>query len=227
MQFHRNSLRGSSFEREALSFCKWQHCRKGKLIEKINFFIRVKSERLERNNMNQALKYCRVRKVKNPNRAHLDDAGIDFYVPEDLTLDVMKEKIAVTGCDIAMSIGDDGLVKSFKLKPNESVLIPSGIKVKVPEGYMLQYTNKSGIASKRGLLVGSNVVDCGYMGECHINLHNVSKFEQTINAGDKIVQGILIPVGLGECLEAKDEADLFGSEKSSRLDGGFGSTGTK
>lgn len=176
--------------------------------------------------MNQALKYCRVRKVKNPNRAHPLDAGIDFYVPEDLTAGTMKEKINVTGCDIAIDFGSDGFVKSFKLKPNESVLIPSGIKMNVPEGYMLQYTNKSGIASKRGLLVGACIVDSGYMGECHIDLHNVSKYEQTINAGDKIVQGILIPIALGQCNEVENEDSLFDSS-SSRGSGGFGSSGTK
>ena len=175
--------------------------------------------------MNQTLKYCRVRKVKNPNRAHPFDAGIDFYVPEDLTADTMKEK-NVSGCAIAIEFGSDGFIKSFKLKPNESVLIPSGIKVNVPEGYMLQYANKSGIASKKGLLVGACIVDSGYMGECHIDLHNVSNREQIVNAGDKIVQGILIPVALGECNEVENEDSLFDSS-SSRGSGGFGSSGTK
>ena len=175
--------------------------------------------------MNQTLKYCRVRKVKNPDRAHPFDAGIDFYVPEDLTADTMKEK-NVSGCDIAIKFGSNGFVKSFKLKPNESVLIPSGIKVNVPEGYMLQYANKSGIASKKGLLVGACIVDSGYMGECHIDLHNVSNREQIVNAGDKIVQGILIPVALGECNEVENEDSLFDSS-SSRGSGGFGSSGTK
>lgn len=175
--------------------------------------------------MNQTLKYCRVRKVKNPNRAHPFDAGIDFYVPEDLTTDTMKEK-NVSGCNIAIEFGSDGFIKSFKLKPNESVLIPSGIKVNVPEGYMLQYANKSGIASKKGLLVGACIVDSGYMGECHIDLHNVSNREQIVNAGDKIVQGILIPVALGECNEVENEDSLFDSS-SSRGSGGFGSSGTK
>lgn len=175
----------------------------------------------------ETLKYCKVRDVKSPCRAHEFDAGIDFFVPNDLTLDEMREKFKITGCDIETEIDDNGHIKCFKLKSNESVLIPSGIKVKVPNGYMLQYHNKSGIASKRGLLVGANTVDIGYEGICHINLHNVSKFTQIVSAGDKIVQGIMVKIGFHQPKEVKDEHELYGDETSARSSGGFGSTGTK
>ena len=84
----------------------------------------------------QTMKYTKVRKVKSPTRAHLTDAGIDFFVPEDLTPEVIDEKVAMTGSSIIASV-KDGFVESISLEPNESVLIPSGIKVKVPDGYML------------------------------------------------------------------------------------------
>ena len=176
----------------------------------------------------ETLKYCKVRKVKTPTRAHATDAGIDFFVPEDLTAEVMAKKCETTGCDVEMELAEDGkTVKCFILKPNESILIPSGIKMKVPEGYMLQYNNKSGVASKRGLLVGASVVDCGYMGECHINLHNISKTTQIISAGDKIVQGILVPVGNHMPEEMKGEHELYGDSESERSINGFGSTGSR
>lgn len=174
------------------------------------------------------LKYCKIRKVKSPTRAHSTDAGIDFFVPEDLTVDVMKTKCDVTGCEIKMELNEDeNTIKQFILKPNESILIPSGIKMKVPEGYMLQYSNKSGVASKKGLLVGASIVDVGYEGECHINLHNVSSFNQIISAGDKIVQGILVPVGFHMPEELKDEHELYGDSSSERGEKGFGSSGTR
>lgn len=174
------------------------------------------------------LKYCKTRKVKSPSRAHSTDAGIDFFVPEDLTAEVMSKKCEITGCNVDMELDEDGkTVKCFILKPNESILIPSGIKMKVPDGYMLQYNNKSGVASKRGLLVGASVVDVGYEGECHINLHNVSKFNQVIAAGDKIVQGILVPAGFHMPEEVEDEKHLYGDSSSARGEGGFGSSGTK
>lgn len=175
----------------------------------------------------ETLRYCKTREVKSPVRAHSNDAGIDFFVPTDLTPEVMQEKFKTTGCEVETELNDDGTVKCFKLKPNESVLIPSGIKVQVPSGYMLQYHNKSGIASKRGLIVGANTVDIGYTGECHLDLHNVSSKVQTISAGDKIAQGIMVKIGFHVPEEAKDENDLYGDEQSERGSGGFGSSGTK
>lgn len=175
----------------------------------------------------EKLQYCKVREVKSPCRAHATDAGIDFFVPSNLTMDVMKEKFKVTGCEVETELNDDGTIKYFILKPNESILIPSGIKVKVPEGYMLQYHNKSGIASKRGLLVGANTVDIGYEGEAHINLHNVSKYNQMISAGDKIVQGIMVKIGFHEPEEVENEEVLYKDSNSDRGTGGFGSSGEK
>ena len=113
------------------------------------------------------------------------------------------------------------------LDPHQSVLIPSGIKVKVPDGYMLQFNNKSGIASKKGLIVGASVVDVGYEGECHLDLHNVSGRSQTISAGDKIAQGILVPVSFAMPEEISTVEELYAGSTSERGEGGFGSSGTK
>ena len=134
----------------------------------------------------EELQYCKVRNVKSPCRAHLEDAGIDFFVPENITESELREKCNVTGDQIDLIV-ENGNVKTIILQPGQSVLIPSGIKVNVPNGYALIYTNKSGIAAKKHLLVGSNVVDIGYSGECHINVHNVGTKTAEINAGDKLV----------------------------------------
>ena len=175
----------------------------------------------------ETLKYCKVREVKSPCRAHEFDAGIDFFVPTSLRMDDMKPKFETSKSYPLTTFNSDGTIKDFTLKPGQSVLIPSGIKVRVPEGYMLQYTNKSGIASKRGLLVGANVVDIGYEGECHINVYNVSDHDTIISAGDKIVQGILVRIGFNVPVEVENEEALYGNSKSERGSGGFGSSGTK
>lgn len=175
----------------------------------------------------ETLKYCKVREVKSPNRAHPEDAGIDFYVPTTIDVDTFNEKCKLTGDAPEYKLDDNGNVIEITIHPGESVLLPSGIKVNVPSGYMLQFTNKSGVASKKHLIVGANTVDVGYSGECHINLHNVSNVNQTICAGDKIVQGILIPVAFNMPEEMKDEHELYGDVKSDRGSGGFGSSGTK
>lgn len=171
------------------------------------------------------LKFCKVRKVKSPNRAHPFDAGIDFFVPEDIDVNTFASKCDVTGCHPNYDLDDHGNIKSIHLKSSESVLMPSGIKVDVPENFMLQFVNKSGISSKKHLIVGASVVDTGYQGECHINLHNVGSETVTLTAGDKIVQGILIPVVCAIPEEFENEKSLYEGVESARNTGGFGSTG--
>lgn len=173
----------------------------------------------------ETLKYCKVRNVKNPNRAHDGDAGIDFYMPYDLDSDILADKGKVTNCiNINFSLNDNYCIDTITLQPKESILIPSGIKVNVPYGYALVFMNKSGIAAKKHLYVGSSVVDYGYEGECHIHLTNVGHEAVTINAGDKIVQGVLLPISTVMPEEVPSEKELF-TENSSRGSGGFGSTG--
>ena len=145
------------------------------------------------------MKFTKIRDVKSPTRANSTDAGIDFFIPNELELSY--------------------------LKPGASILIPSGIKVNCPEGYALIAFNKSGVATKKGLHVGACVVDCGYQGELHLNLTNVSAEDQSIYPGDKIVQFVLLPLG-DSTVELVEENNLYESV-SDRGEGGFGSSGTK
>ena len=102
------------------------------------------------------LKFCKVRAVKSPVRAHPEDAGIDFFVPEDLKKDEFLTKCDVTKQYVRVNCDGD-VVKEIVLAPGQSVLIPSGIHVKVPTGHALIYMNKSGVASKKHLHVGACV----------------------------------------------------------------------
>jgi len=145
------------------------------------------------------MRISRIRDVKIPTRANSTDAGIDFFVPED------QQKI--------------------KLFPGNSCLIPSGVKVNVPEGFALVAFNKSGVAVKKQLYAGACVVDCGYQGEVHINLTNVGSEEQYINPGDKIIQFVLLPLGDPYVEEVTEE--MLYESISDRGAGGFGSSGTK
>ena len=83
------------------------------------------------------LKVFKVREsAKLPVRAHATDAGADiFYCPEEN--------------------------ESLFVYESESELIPTGLKIGVPPGYMLEIKNKSGVAFKRSLVVGACVVDSG------------------------------------------------------------------
>ena len=145
------------------------------------------------------MKFSKIRNVKSPNRANDIDAGIDLFVPEDQ--------------------------QPLTLKPQESCVIPSGVKFNVPEGHALVAFNKSGVAVNKKLQVGACVIDCGYQGEVHINLTNVGLIDQHINPGDKIVQVVLLLLGDPALHEVKE--DILYSSVSSRGDGKFGSTGVK
>ena len=149
------------------------------------------------------VKMSKTRDTTMPTRANSGaDAGIDFYVPADFP--------------------------PTSIAPGQSVKIPAGIKVEVPAGYALIFFNKSGIASKKSLIVGACVIDHGYSGEVHINMINVGEFNQFVDPGDKIVQGILVPVITFETLEVPEE-ELYRDihVAGNRGAGGFGSTGEK
>ena len=149
------------------------------------------------------LKVFRLRHTaKLPKRAHDGDAGMDFYF--------CRKK---------------GAAKSIPVYPGETVLFPTGIKAEVPKGYMLEIKNKSSVAAKKQLLVGACVVDSGYDGEIFINLHNVGKQTHWFSDGDKVAQGVLIPVNLCEVVEV-DLADEL-NKNSTRGDGALGSTGSR
>ena len=134
--------------------------------------------------------------AKPPRREHNNDAGADiFYCPHD------NEPVIIL--------------------PQQTAVLETGIRVEVPRGYMLEVKNKSGIASKKSLVVGACVIDCGYDGQVFVNLHNIGLSEQLIKPGDKLAQLVLIPIET--CGFVVTDAKL--NDSSSRGEGGFGSTG--
>jgi dUTP pyrophosphatase len=83
------------------------------------------------------------------------------------------------------------------------------------------------MAAKRHLIVGACVVDAGYDGEVFVNLHNIGTETQTIAPGDKIAQGVVIPVVPVRFVQAGD-SDIYGWYPitiSDRGTGALGSTG--
>ena len=151
------------------------------------------------------LKVARLREdAKLPHRVYPTDAGMDlFYCPNGDRIHIIR---------------DEGRA----IEPRESVLLPTGIRVEVPYGYMLEVKNKSGVATKRQLVVGACVVDPGYEGALYVNLHNLGLSTQYIKPGTKIAQAVLVPIS--HC--GVEEVTLEDFDKQSqRGSGGFGSTG--
>lgn len=122
---------------------------------------------------------------------------------------------------------DTTVISRIKILPQGRILIPSGIHVKLPENVFLKFDNKSGIASKRGLVVGAAVVDSDYQGEVHLNLINTYSLPVVVNAGEKIVQALpLFQPKMNEVVEEESVEELYKDTKSERGTGGFGSSGT-
>jgi dUTP pyrophosphatase len=117
-------------------------------------------------------------------------------------------------------------VNKITILPGGKILIPSGIHVNLPNEVMLVAENKSGIAAKRGLIKGAQVIDVDYQGEIHINLINPTKFPVTIKPGEKIVQFVpyFQPI-MTDAEEFDSKESLYAGTKSVRGEGGFGSSG--
>lgn len=144
--------------------------------------------------------YNKIRDVKDPVRAYSTDAGIDLFIPNDF--------------------------KSITLKIGDNVLIPSGIRFKLPDNTAGVFFNKSSIA-KKGLIVGAQLVDSGYNGEVHIHLVKVTGEPVTINPGDKVAQMAVIPVLYSQLVQYNNEQYELTTKDLERKDKGFGSTGDK
>ena len=107
------------------------------------------------------------------------------------------------------------------IKPNESVLIHTGIAVAIPVGYVGLVYARSGIACKRGLAPSNKVgvIDADYRGEIMVSLHNHGTTEQTIDPDERIAQMVITP--FIHC-EYEETDSLDDTERGA---GGFGSTG--
>lgn len=134
--------------------------------------------------------------IKIPARATAGSAGYDFYS----TLD-------------------------FELKPGETIKIPTGIRAKMEEGWVLMIFPRSGLGFKYRLQLNNTVgiIDSDYIGsdnEGHIfiKITNDSNEGKTLNVkrGDGFAQGIFLPFGITES-----------DNVSEKRNGGFGSTSAK
>jgi dUTP pyrophosphatase len=110
------------------------------------------------------------------------------------------------------------------LPPFGRALIPTGIKLSIPEEYEIQVRPKSGLAINMGLTVLNTpgTVDSGYVGEIQVIVFNTNNHSVTISKGMKVAQAVLCPVVNGKYVEF-ELVDKVGDKD--RGDKGFGSTG--
>ena len=109
------------------------------------------------------------------------------------------------------------------IEPGAIALVPTGLVIAVPDGHFLAIFARSSTPRRRGLMVanGVGVIDADYCGEhdeIKVQVINVTQAPVTVVKGDRIAQGLLIPVTRAEWQEA-DGPLRDGSR------GGFGATG--
>lgn len=111
----------------------------------------------------------------------------------------------------------------FTLAPGERQLVPTGIAIALPDGYVALVHPRSGLAIKAGItLVNSpGTIDAGYRGEISCILINHDRSESiSFKKGDRIAQLVIQKV------ERADFIELLELPGSGRGSGGFGSTGS-
>ncbi len=121
------------------------------------------------------------------------------------------------GMDLFADIDTDLVINQ-----QQSLLVPTGLAVAIPEGFEAQIRPRSGLALKHGLTIPNapGTIDSDYRGEVQIILLNLGDQPYVIKRGERIAQMVVAPVIQAE-LELVEE--LPSSERGS---GGFGHSGT-
>ena len=163
--------------------------------------------------------------VKNPER-ELGNAGIDFFIPNksEAFIAAFNEKNSPDNATLSI----DGNENIIKIMPHGRVNIPSGVRSYISSNVALEAQNKSGIATKLGLVYGASTVDASYQGIIHISLINTTNKVIELPLGMKVVQFLprLIDTSAIEIYDNISFEDFYNNfEFSNRGEGAFGSTG--
>ena len=124
-----------------------------------------------------------------PEKAHEADAGFDLRTPSKVIIPAKSSRI-----------------------------IPTGVHVEIPRGYVGFLKSKSGLNVKDGIL-SEGVIDSGYTGSIVAKLYNNSNKEKVFEKGDKITRLVILPIPDVEMVEVDSLED---TERGSN---GFGSSG--
>lgn len=133
--------------------------------------------------------------AKFPEYVYPSDSGFDLYSTEDL-----------------------------EIEPFGRILVPTGIKLSIPDEFEIQVRSKSGLAINHGLMVlnSPGTVDSGYNGEIKVILFNTNNNHVRIPKGMKVAQAVLCPVVNGKYVNLIEVDKVTDGDRGNN---GFGSTG--
>ena len=129
-----------------------------------------------------------------PAPSHPGDAGVDLHARADTTLNA-----------------------------GEWEMVPTGVAVAIPEGFVGLVAPRSGLAARHGVGVvnGPGVVDSGYRGELRVLLINHGPDPIELERGERVAQLLVVPVARQDFVEVDELPE------TDRGPGGFGSTGRR
>ena len=119
------------------------------------------------------------------------------------------------GADIYALLDDE-----INIKPDETVVIPTGLAMAIPKGYVGLIYARSSLGTKKGLAPANKVgvIDADYRGEIKVVLYNQSNKVQTIAPNERIAQIVITPFLQANFNEVEE------LDETERGQGGFGST---
>ena len=146
----------------------------------------------------------------------LDDADPSIALPQ-------YETAGSAGADIRANFAADLRDSGLTLAPGGRALIPTGVRIEIPNGYEVQVRPRSGLALKHGITIPNapGTIDSDYRGPLGVILMNLGTEPFNIAHGDRIAQMVIAPVVQAAFEVSADLSD------TARGAGGFGSTGKR
>jgi len=149
---------------------------------------------------------------------------LGVYIVYDAEKDVklpLSADDGASGVDLHAYLPDGVII----LLPNTSKLIPTGLRVAIPEGYELQIRPRSGLALNHNITVlnSPGTIDSSYRGEIKVILMNHGQGTFQISNNMRIAQAVCAPVC--KILWQNISLNEFDELKTDRGSGGFGSSG--
>lgn len=133
---------------------------------------------------------CNVSGTPLPGYAHPGDAGADLCASTDVVIPARGR-----------------------------LLVPTGLRIALPQGHVGLIWPRSGLAVKQGIDTGAGVIDSQYRGEIKILLFNHTDQDFAVKKGDRIAQLLI------QKIQQVDFIPVDNLDDTSRGDQGFGSTG--
>lgn len=132
------------------------------------------------------------------------------------------ETPGAAGADLRVNMQPEDRAQGLTLYPLQRLVLPTGLRVEIPQGYEMQIRPRSGLALKHGISLPNTpgTIDSDYRGPLGVLLINLGREPYTIHHGDRIAQAIIAPV-----IQARYELTEEELGQTQRGTGGFGSTG--